>query len=79
MRCMKFKIIQRVNTFLSGEQSGYNIPEVTPCPDLFTWLSDQYYSEIVNKQDKDLPEHMRRLICDAYICMYQSPSMMRYK
>ena len=67
-----------VDVFL-GEQSGYNIPEVTPCPDLFTWLSDQHYNEIVNKQDKDLPEHMRRLICDAYICMYQSPDVMRYK
>lgn len=62
-----------------GEQSGYNIPEVTQCPDLFTWLSDQYYNEIVTKDDKDLPEHMRRLICDAYICMYQSPKVMKYK
>ncbi|KAL3859912.1 hypothetical protein ACJMK2_010095 [Sinanodonta woodiana] len=63
-----------------GEQSGYNIPEVTPCEDLPSWLTQEKTSEIMRvEDDKALPEHMRRLVCDAYICMYQSPDVMMFK
>ncbi|XP_048762223.2 ubiquitin carboxyl-terminal hydrolase CYLD-like [Ostrea edulis] len=59
-----------------GEQSGYNIPEVKLCPDLSKWLSDDYQEEIMRRsEDKELPEHIRRLLCDAYMCMYQSPEV----
>ncbi|OWF38021.1 ubiquitin carboxyl-terminal hydrolase CYLD-like isoform X2 [Mizuhopecten yessoensis] len=63
-----------------GEQSGYNIPEVKLCKDLSQWLSDDYQSEIMSHRDnKDLPEHMRRLLCDAYMCMYQNPEVSMFK
>ncbi|KAL5022293.1 hypothetical protein ScPMuIL_001448 [Solemya velum] len=63
-----------------GEQSGYNIPEVTFCEDLPKWLSETYQNEIMKEaDDKNLPEHMRRLLCDAYMCLYQSPDVMMHK
>ncbi|XP_053389667.1 ubiquitin carboxyl-terminal hydrolase CYLD-like, partial [Mercenaria mercenaria] len=63
-----------------GEQSGYNIPEVRECSEIPRWLSDECYNDIMKyPEDKTLPEHMRRLICDAYICMYQSPQVMMFK
>ena len=66
--------------YITGEQSGYNIPEVRECSEIPRWLSDECYSDIMKyPEDKTLPEHMRRLICDAYICMYQSPQVMMFK
>lgn len=64
-----------------GEQNGYNIPEMIPVPDLPQWLSDdgarQLNETAVN--DKMLPEHAKRLLCDAYMCMYQSTDVMMYR
>lgn len=66
-----------------GEQNGYNIPEMVACPDVSAWLSDDgAMSRVLHEatpQDKQLPEHARRLLCDAYICMYQSPDVMMYR
>ncbi|XP_078609279.1 ubiquitin carboxyl-terminal hydrolase CYLD-like isoform X1 [Branchiostoma floridae x Branchiostoma japonicum] len=60
-----------------GEQNGYNIPEVSEIPDLKQWLEDE---EAITKQtDKELPEHVRRLLCDSYICMYQNRDVAMYK
>lgn len=64
----------------SGEQNGYNIPEMVPCPDFPYWLSEEggnYLTELTD--DRHLPEHAKRLLCDAYMCMYQSPDVMMYK
>ncbi|CAL1679254.1 unnamed protein product [Lasius platythorax] len=63
-----------------GEQNGYNIPEMVPCPDFPYWLSEEggnYLIELTD--DRHLPEHAKRLLCDAYMCMYQSPDVMMYK
>ncbi|KAK9888380.1 hypothetical protein WA026_000630 [Henosepilachna vigintioctopunctata] len=65
-----------------GERNGYNIPEMVACPDISRWLSDeevcrQLHEE--NPNDRYLPEHARRLLCDAYICMYQSSDVMMYR
>ncbi|ENN80893.1 hypothetical protein YQE_02682, partial [Dendroctonus ponderosae] len=65
-----------------GERDGYNIPEMVACPDISLWLSDealcrQFHEEFPN--DRHLPEHARRLLCDAYICMYQSSDVMMYR
>ena len=66
--------------FLEGEQSGYNIPEVQFCPDLNKWLSSEYQKEIIKREDdKDLPENIRRLLCDAYMCMYQYSDVAMFK
>uniref|UniRef100_T1IEE5 USP domain-containing protein n=2 Tax=Rhodnius prolixus TaxID=13249 RepID=T1IEE5_RHOPR len=60
-----------------GEQNGYNIPEVVACPDLPHWLSDN--AHLLPQMEKHLPEHAKRLLCDAYMCMYQSTEVMMYR
>ncbi|KAF7992269.1 hypothetical protein HCN44_001594 [Aphidius gifuensis] len=63
-----------------GEQNGYNIPEMVPCPTFPYWLSEEganYLADLTD--DRQLPEHAKRLLCDAYMCMYQSPEVMMYK
>ncbi|BES88977.1 CAP-Gly domain [Nesidiocoris tenuis] len=63
-----------------GEQNGYNIPEVVPCPDLPRWLSDRGAADLQQvTDDRQLPEHAKRLLCDAYMCMYQSIEVMMYR
>ena len=65
---------------LAGEQHGYNIPEVKACPDLAQWLSGGKEQDILAvEDDKHLPELSRRLLCDGYMCMYQSLDTMMYK
>lgn len=66
--------------FSSGGLNGYNIPEVVLCPDLPVWLSDEgarSFCEI--KDDRHLPTYAKRLLCDAYMCMYQSTDIMMYR
>lgn len=52
-----------------------------PVPDMSLWLSEDDtnspYKAAAN--DKFLPEHAKRLLCDAYMCMYQSSDVMMYK
>lgn len=64
-----------------GEQNGYNIPEMIPVPDLPLWLSEDGARQLNEKaiNDKMLPEHAKRLLCDAYMCMYQSTDVMMYR
>ncbi|CAL1538479.1 unnamed protein product [Lymnaea stagnalis] len=63
-----------------GEQGGYNIPEVTQIPDLSTWLDEKNLTELLKVgEDKNFPEHLRRILCDGYMCMYQSPDVMMYQ
>ncbi|XP_076469899.1 ubiquitin carboxyl-terminal hydrolase CYLD-like isoform X2 [Babylonia areolata] len=63
-----------------GEQGGYNIPEVQHVPELSQWLSENNFEHILKMgDDRSLPEHMRRLLCDAYMVMYQSPSVMMFR
>ncbi|CAH2002790.1 unnamed protein product [Acanthoscelides obtectus] len=65
-----------------GERNGFNIPEMVACPDISSWLSDEQLCRRLHEEypnDRYLPEHARRLLCDAYICMYQSPDVMMYR
>ncbi|XP_075212974.1 ubiquitin carboxyl-terminal hydrolase CYLD [Lycorma delicatula] len=63
-----------------GEQNGYNIPEMVPCPNLPYWLSEKGAQTLCQvKDDRQLPEHAKRLLCDAYMCMYQSSEVMMYR
>nr|CAG4644669.1 EOG090X03LH [Leptodora kindtii] len=66
-----------------GEQNGYNIPEVVPCPDLPHWLSDEWDKHLLSNPDQHsssaLPDYARRLFSDAYMCLYQSPDLMMYR
>jgi len=67
----------------AGEQNGYNIPEVVPCPDLPHWLSDEWDKQGLLSGEvamtSSVPEHARRLFSDAYMCLYQSPDLMPYR
>ncbi|KAH9499116.1 hypothetical protein Btru_006733 [Bulinus truncatus] len=55
-----------------GEQGGYNIPEVTQIPDLCQWLDEKNLSELLHMgDDKSLPEHLRRILCDGYMYAYK--------
>lgn len=62
----------------TGEQNGYNIPEVVSVPNLPLWLSEDGAKDLNERylNDKSLPEHAKRLMCDAYMCMYQTDVMM---
>ncbi|CAH0558038.1 unnamed protein product [Brassicogethes aeneus] len=65
-----------------GERNGFNIPEMVACPDISRWLSDDTICRKLHEDfevDRHLPEHARRLLCDAYICMYQSSDVMMYR
>ncbi|XP_074645067.1 uncharacterized protein LOC141914449 isoform X3 [Tubulanus polymorphus] len=63
-----------------GQEHGYNIPEVQPCQELPEWLADDNHERILSlKEDRQLPSYARRVLCDAYLCMYQSTEVMMYK
>lgn len=63
----------------TGGQNGYNIPEVVLCPDLPKWLSENGAQSLCDiKDERYLPEYAKRLLCDAYMCMYQSTDVMMY-
>lgn len=67
--------------FSKGELNGYNIPEMITVPDLPQWLSEEGARAVneTSSNDKMLPEHAKRLFCDAYMCMYQSTDVMMYR
>nr|CAG4636884.1 EOG090X03LH [Ceriodaphnia reticulata]SVE72843.1 EOG090X03LH [Ceriodaphnia reticulata] len=62
-----------------GEQNGFNIPEVIACPDLPRWLSDEWDKQLLNPPGTGLPDYVRRIFSDAYMCLYQSPDLMLYR
>lgn len=65
--------------FATGEQNGYNIPEMVACPELPYWLSEKGAMDLQSKDERRLPEYAKRLLCDAYMCMYQSTEVMMYR
>ncbi|KAF2364869.1 CAP Gly-rich domain [Trinorchestia longiramus] len=63
-----------------GEQHGYNIPSVVECRELQDWLSDQGGQSLsAVTDDKALPHLTRRLLCDAYMCFYQTGKVAMYR
>uniref|UniRef100_A0A1L8DTI0 ubiquitinyl hydrolase 1 n=1 Tax=Nyssomyia neivai TaxID=330878 RepID=A0A1L8DTI0_9DIPT len=64
-----------------GELNGYNIPEMVSVTDLPQWLSEDTARTLheAASNDKMLPDHAKRLLCDAYMCMYQSTDVMMYR
>ena len=65
----------------SGTKDGYNLPAVIECNEVIDWLSSekQNREKIINTEDKDLPEKVRRILGDAYMCFYQSKEMAMYR
>lgn len=62
-----------------GEQNGYNIPEIVACPDLASWLGEDVSCLRLPPKAAQMPEPARRLLCDAYLCLYQSSDVMMYR
>lgn len=62
-----------------GERNGYNIPAVTRCPEALEWLSKSPEEIIAAKERGEMPEKVRRLLGDGYLCMYQNLDMTMYK
>uniref|UniRef100_A0A4W4HJL5 Ubiquitin carboxyl-terminal hydrolase CYLD n=1 Tax=Electrophorus electricus TaxID=8005 RepID=A0A4W4HJL5_ELEEL len=61
-----------------GGQNGFNIPQVSPCPEVGAYLK-MSPEELHALDPKNIQGYARRLLCDAYMCMYQSPTMSLYK
>ncbi|XP_026515498.1 ubiquitin carboxyl-terminal hydrolase CYLD-like [Terrapene carolina triunguis] len=61
-----------------GGQNGFNIPRVTPCPEVADYL-EMSPEELQVLDPKSLPPCARRLLCDAYMCLYHSPTLGLYK
>ena len=74
------KLGKRARSPFLGEINGYNIPEVSPAPDVARWLSHEGVTVLKeHKDDKVLPIQAKRLVCDGYLCFYQSPEVMMYQ
>ena len=63
----------------TGEQNGYNIPELSPAPDVERILSDVGASDVKNNPNVVLGDQAKRLVSDAYMCFYQSPDVRMYR
>ncbi|XP_056378867.1 ubiquitin carboxyl-terminal hydrolase CYLD-like [Hyla sarda] len=61
-----------------GSENGYNIPRVTLCPEVATYLAAPL-SDLVNQNPREMKGVAKRLFCDAYMYMYQSKRMALYK
>lgn len=62
-----------------GEQNGYNIPELSPAPDVEKILSEAGAAEVRNSANLVLGDQAKRLVSDAYMCFYQSPDVLMYR
>ena len=63
-----------------GDQNGHNIPEVTPAPEVSRMFTEEGIEFLESCQDdKMLPSHAKRLICDGYMCFYRSPLVSMYQ
>ncbi|XP_075067714.1 ubiquitin carboxyl-terminal hydrolase CYLD-like isoform X2 [Mixophyes fleayi] len=61
-----------------GSENGYNIPRVSLCPEVATYLSSPL-EELLNQNPREMKGVAKRLFCDAYMYMYQSKRMALYK
>ncbi|KAM9795928.1 ubiquitin carboxyl-terminal hydrolase CYLD [Syngnathus typhle] len=57
-----------------GDADGFNIPEVRACPEVAIYL-DMSPAELADQIPRDMKGVAKRLFCDAYMYLYQSPSM----
>ncbi|XP_043914247.1 ubiquitin carboxyl-terminal hydrolase CYLD-like [Protopterus annectens] len=61
-----------------GGQNGFNIPRVEPCPEVSEYLK-MSTEELRDADTRTIPTFARRLLSDAYMCMYHSPTLSLYK
>jgi len=62
-----------------GEQNGYNIPEMSPAPDVEKILSESSSVDFKSSKANSMGEQVKRLCSDAYMCFYQSPDVRMYR
>lgn len=55
------------------------IPKVSSCPEALEWLSKSTEEILAAKERGEIPEKVRRLLGDGYLCMYQNLDMAMYK
>ena len=65
--------------FIAGEQNGYNIPEMTPARDFDKLMSESFSEELKRNPNMGLGDQAKRLVSDAYMCIYQSPDVKMYR
>ena len=63
----------------SGEQNGYNIPELSPAPEVEKILSESSSTDFKSSRANSMGEQVKRLCSDAYMCFYQSPDVRMYR
>ncbi|XP_061106764.1 ubiquitin carboxyl-terminal hydrolase CYLD [Conger conger] len=61
-----------------GGENGFNVPQVTPCPEVSRYLSLSE-EELGTLDPASLHGSARRLLCDAYMCLYHCPELGLYK
>ncbi|XP_066522759.1 ubiquitin carboxyl-terminal hydrolase CYLD [Hoplias malabaricus] len=60
-----------------GERDGFNIPEVKECPEVVRYLS-MPLAELATQAPREMEGVAKRLFCDGYMYLYQSPNMALY-
>ena len=64
--------------FLSlGEENGFNVPQVSLAPELGQYLK-MSLSELANQAPRDMRGVAKRLLCDAYLYIYQNHALNLY-
>ncbi|XP_026798865.2 ubiquitin carboxyl-terminal hydrolase CYLD [Pangasianodon hypophthalmus] len=61
-----------------GGENGFNVPQVRACPEVGRYLSLSE-AELSRLDSTFLKEPVRRLLCDAYMCLYHCPELSLYK
>uniref|UniRef100_A0A671LAC0 ubiquitinyl hydrolase 1 n=2 Tax=Sinocyclocheilus anshuiensis TaxID=1608454 RepID=A0A671LAC0_9TELE len=61
-----------------GGENGFNVPQVRSCPEVGRYLSLSV-DEISRLDASSLRDPVRRLLCDAYMCLYHCPQLSLYK
>ncbi|XP_067257042.1 ubiquitin carboxyl-terminal hydrolase CYLD [Chanodichthys erythropterus] len=61
-----------------GGENGFNVPQVRACPEVGRYLSLSA-DEFARLDAASLRDPVRRLLCDAYMCLYHCPELSLYK
>ncbi|XP_077083549.1 ubiquitin carboxyl-terminal hydrolase CYLD isoform X1 [Siphateles boraxobius] len=61
-----------------GGENGFNVPQVRACPEVGRYLSLSS-EEFARLDSSSLRDPVRRLLCDAYMCLYHCPQLSLYK
>ncbi|XP_066517926.1 ubiquitin carboxyl-terminal hydrolase CYLD [Hoplias malabaricus] len=61
-----------------GGENGFNVPQVRACPEVGRYLG-LTEEELGRLDSASLKEPVRRLLCDAYMCLYHCPELSLYK